>query len=394
MTTDNRWLLPEGIEEVLPPTAAELDRVCRRILDLYASFGYELVIPPLIEHLESLLTGTGEDLELQTFKLTDQLSGRTLGVRADSTPQVVRIDVHNLKRRCPTRLCYLGPVLHTRPTGRGGARELLQTGAELYGSSSRESEAEIIVLMLKTLACAGLKEIHIDLGHVGIYRGITDRLGLAKAQAQILFDILQRKATAELREVIEQWTIPAAAGEALLTVVDLNGDSAVLESASRVLAGQGDEVLRSIEELRQTASLVNRRYPNAPIYFDLAELRGYHYYTGMSFAAYIPGLGQGIAFGGRYDDIGKAFGTARPAIGFSADIRALFGLAARPLHPPRGVFAPVSEDPECQRMIDHLRDQNERVVCALPDQADNAVDHGCDRILIRKEGIWKVRDLG
>lgn len=393
MTTDNRWLLPEGIDEVLPPMAVELDRVCRRILDLYASFGYELVIPPLIEYLESLLTGTGEDLELQTFKLTDQLSGRTLGVRADSTPQVVRIDVHNLKRRCPTRLCYLGPVLHTRPTGRGGARELLQTGAELYGSSSRESEAEIIVLMLKTLECAGLKDIHIDLGHVGIYRGITGRLSLSKAQEQILFDILQRKAVAELREIIKQWAIPVAAGKALLAVVELNGDSAVLESARRNLAGQGDEVLCSIEELRQTALLVKNRYPNAPIYFDLAELRGYHYYTGMSFAAYIPGLGQGIAFGGRYDDIGKAFGTARPAIGFSTDVRALFNLAARPLHPAGGVFAPVFEDPECQRMIDHLREQNERVVCALPDQAGNAADHGCDRILVQEQGLWKVRKL-
>lgn len=393
MTTNNRWLLPEGIEEVLPPMAAELDRVCRRILDLYASFGYELVIPPLIEYLESLLTGTGEDLELQTFKLTDQLSGRTLGVRADSTPQVVRIDVHNLKRRCPTRLCYLGPVLHTRPTGRGGARELLQTGAELYGSSARESEAEIIVLMLKTLECAGLKDIHIDLGHVGIYRGIISRLSLSKTQEQILFDILQRKAAAELREIIKQWAIPAAAGMALLAVVELNGDSTVLESARRTLARQGDGVLCSIEELRQTALLVNNRYPNAPIYFDLAELRGYHYYTGMSFAAYIPGLGQGIAFGGRYDDIGKAFGTARPAIGFSTDIRALFNLAGRPLHPVGGVFAPVSEDPECQRTIDHLREQNERVVCALPDQAGNAVDHGCDRILVQEQGVWKVRKL-
>ena len=394
MTTSNRWLLPEGIEEVLPPMAGQLDRICRRILDLYSSFGYELVIPPLIEYLESLLTGTGEDLELQTFKLTDQLSGRTLGVRADSTPQVVRIDVHNLKRRIPTRLCYLGPVLHTRPVNHGGARELLQTGAELYGSSSRESEAEIIVLMLKTLGCAGLENLHVDLGHVGIYRGITGKLRLTGEQEHILFDTLQRKMVAELRQIIRLWSLPPASGVALLALLDMNGGVEILDAASDVLSGMSDEVLRSIEELQQTARLVNNRYRNAPLYFDLAELRGYHYYTGISFAAYIPDQGQGIAFGGRYDDIGKAFGLARPAVGFSTDVRALYHLAAVPeMARTAGIFAPVSEDPSCQLMIESLRERNEIVLSKLPDQEGDAGEHGCDRILVQEQGEWKVKKL-
>jgi len=393
MSKYNRWLLPEGIDEVLPPQAEQLDILCRNLIDQYIAWGYELVIPPLIEYLESLLTGTGEDLELQTFKVTDQLNGRMMGVRADSTPQVARIDVHNLKRDIPTRLCYLGNVLHTRPDSHGGPRELLQTGAELYGHSGQESEAEILALMLNTLKRAGVKDLHVDLGHVEIYRGITKKLQLTTEQEAIIFDALQRKALAELKNCIDEWSLPANAAELLLNLLDLNGGVEVLDEARQLLRSTGDKVLSSIDELQSLAELVQRQVKNAPLYYDLAELRGYHYYTGMSFAAYVPGQGQGIAFGGRYDDIGSAFGRSRPATGFSTDIKTLFHLVAHPEAEHHGIFAPCSEVPGLNEMITTLREQNETVVCELPGQTGTAKEMGCDRILVLKNGNWKVEPI-
>jgi ATP phosphoribosyltransferase regulatory subunit len=393
MTITNRWLLPEGIDQTLPPKAEQLDKLCREIVDQYLLYGYELVIPPLIEYLESLLTGTGEDLELQTFKLTDQLSGRMMGVRADSTPQIVRIDVHSLKRSLPSRLCYLGPVLHTRPGSHGGPRELLQSGAELYGSSALESDAEIIVLMLQTLKRAGLGNLHVDLGHVGIYRGITAKLALSAAHEALLFDALQRKASAELASIIELWSLPVNISDSIMALIELNGGPEILEDARHLLKNEEADVLRSIDDLQRIAELVTRQYRNAPLFFDLAELRGYHYYTGMSFAAYIPGQGQGIAFGGRYDDIGKAFGQARPATGFSTDIKTLFNLAGQETPVRKGIFAPSSEVPGYHEMIASLREQNEIVICELPGQGGGARELNCDRVLVIEAGTWKVRQI-
>lgn len=393
MSTNNRWLLPEGIEEVLPPQALQLDALCRRLIDLYTSWGYQLVLPPLIEYLESLLTGTGEDLDLQTFKITDQLTGRMMGVRADTTPQMARIDVHNLKRDVPTRLCYMGTVLHTRPSTHGGTRAPLQTGAELYGNDAQECDAEILALMLKTLQSAGVKNIHVDLGHVGIYRGITRCLQLSPGRESVLFDILQKKAVPELQSVIADWSLPVKQADMLRALIELNGDSMVLDEARALLRDAGDEVLRCIDELERIVLLTRRQIKDAPLFFDLAELRGYHYYTGMAFTGYVPAMGQGIAFGGRYDDIGKAFGRAQPATGFSTDVMLLFAMGQAQEAARKGVYAPCSELPGLVDTTERLRAAGEIVINALPGQNGAAQDMDCDRELVLEGGQWKVKKI-
>src|SRR5512138_550080 len=253
MLQNDRWLLPEGIEEVLPPQAEQLEVLRRRLLDLFHVWGYELVIPPLIEYLESLLTGTGNDLDLQTFKLTDQITGRLMGVRADMTPQVARIDAHQLKRDVPSRLCYLGTVLHTRPQGHGATRSPLQVGAELYGHSGIESDIEVLRLMLETLRCVGLGKLHLDLGHVGIYRGFLRQLNVDKADEALLFDALQRKAGAEITEWLSRVDLPAAYRTMIASLADLHGDASVLVEARRVLAGAGAEVQVALDNLEAIA---------------------------------------------------------------------------------------------------------------------------------------------
>ena len=393
MTKNNRWLLPEGIEKILPPHAAQLESLCREVLDLFRVWGYDLVMPPLIEYLDSLLTGTGEDLDLQTFKITDQLSGRSMGLRADMTPQVARIDAHILKSEFPTRLCYLGTVIHTRPGGHGGTRAPLQIGAELHGHAGSESDTEILCLMLKTLKLAGLKNVHVDLGHVGIYKGLLDGLKLNAEQESLLFDALQRKAKAELQALFDEWSLASNAAQMMLSLIDLNGDIAVLDEARQRLAGAGDSVLACLDELEKITSLAKRQLKDAPLYFDLAELRGYHYYTGFTFAAYVPGEGQGIAFGGRYDDVGEAFGRARPATGFSTDVKTVFSLSLRKEEENSAIFARYSEVPGLNEMVESLRKKGEIVIFALPGQSGGASDMGCDRQLDLKDGKWLVVSL-
>ncbi|MEX2523911.1 MAG: ATP phosphoribosyltransferase regulatory subunit [Gammaproteobacteria bacterium] len=393
MTRSNRWLLPEGIEEVLPPDAEALEMLGRRILDQFSAWGYELVMPPLIEYLESLLTATGEDLELQTFKITDQLTGRMMGVRADITPQVARIDINRLQRETPTRLCYIGTVLHARPQGQGKTRAPLQLGAELYGHGGPESDAEIVALMLKTLQLAGIRNAHVDLGHVGIYRHLVQQLELPADREQLLFDALQKKARVEIKKAIDEWKLPGKAGDALLSMNDLHGDAAVLAEARKSLGKLGGEILLCIDNLEQIAEQTQRQVSNAPLFFDLAELRGYHYHTGMMFSAYVPGRGQAVAQGGRYDDIGKAFGHARPATGFSTDIRALYEYLDPETEGKDRIFAPASEVPGLYEAIEVLRSDGECVVCELPGQTGDARVMGCSRELYLDGGRWKVRDI-
>lgn len=393
MTKFNPWLLPEGIEEILPPDAEQLESLCRRVLDHFATWGYELVMPPLVEFLESLLTGTGKDLDLQTFKITDQLTGRMMGIRADITPQVARIDINKLKRDIPTRLCYLGTVLHTRPTDPGGTRAPLQVGAELYGHAGVESDAEIIALMLRTLQVAGIKNVNVDLGHVGIYRGLIKDLDISPEQEAILFDTLQRKATAELKKEIHDWSIPEKAASAFLSLVHLHGRADILDQARDQLKHAGKDIQECIDELQQVTELVQRQVKDATFYFDLAELRGYHYHTGMMFSAYVAGQGQAIANGGRYDDIGRAFGQSRPATGFSTDMKILFELIPRRINEQKRIFAPVSEVPGLYEAIDALREKGEKVICQLPGQNGGGKALGCDRELYLDAGRWKIRDI-
>ena len=383
----NRWLLPEGVEEILPPAAAALEQCSRNIIDQFTRWGYQLVIPPLIEYLDSLLTGTGEDLELQTFKITDLLSGRMMGIRADTTPQVARIDAHNLKQETPTRLCYVGTVLHTRPVCSGGTRSPLQVGAELYGHDGIESDVEILCLMLETLNLVGVTDLHIDLGHVGVFRGLVRQAGLDENRQGRLFGILQRKAVPELRQFLNELSLPDPLAQALLRLPDLHGSEETLEQARELMRDLGDEVNMAIDQLTALTQRVRQRLPDAPLFYDLAELRGYHYHSGVMFAAYVPGHGDGIAFGGRYDDVGESFGRARPATGFSTDLKTLMSLTDSNAIQRTGIFAPCTDDQDLMRMIDELRTQNEIVIMQLPGQTGGA------RELVRKDNRWVVESL-
>lgn len=385
------WLLPEGIEEVLPEQAKRLEQLRRTLLDTYETWGYDLVIPPFIEYLESLLTGTGNDLDLQTFKLTDQLTGRLMGVRADMTPQVARIDAHQLKKDTPTRLCYIGTVLHTRTDGFAGSRSPIQVGAELYGHAGIESDVEVITLMLETLALSGMKTPFIDLGHVGIYRELVKQAGLNKEQESMLFNSLQRKANTEIADSLKEWKLDKNIAQALAALTRLNGDDSVLKEAKSVLSKMGKGVENALTELTQIATVLKQRVPELKVNYDLAELRGYHYHTGTVFAAYVAGQGQAIAQGGRYNDIGEVFGRARPATGFSTDLKTLLSLSIHKNNQLAAIYAPADNDDKLHQAIAELRQQGEKVICALPGQTGNARDMNCDRELIKDGSVWKVK---
>jgi ATP phosphoribosyltransferase regulatory subunit len=393
---DERWLLPVGIDEVLPPQAAEIEALRRRLLDLYTAWGYELVIPPFIDYLDSLLTGTGRDLDLQTFKLTDQLSGRLLGVRADMTPQVARIDAHQLRRESPTRLCYLGTVLHTRTDGFAGTRSPLQIGAEVYGHDGPESDVEILRLVVQTLETAGIASPYLDLGHVGVFRGLAREAGLDRSDELRLFDALQRKAKSELAELIDQAGIRGVVGDMLLALPDLNGDDA-LERAGEALQQAGAPVQAALHRLKQVAEELRRWLPGLPVHFDLAELRGYTYKTGVVFAAFVPSWGLEIARGGRYDDIGSVFGRARPAVGFSTDLKGLIALAepsGAGTPAGDGVLAPWDADPGLRAEVARLRATGRRVIHELPGQSGGAAELGCSERLVRVGDDWQLQRLG
>ena len=319
MDTVVKWVLPEYIEDILPTEAMRIEKLRRKILDLFFANDYELVMPPLLEYTDSLLTGTGHDLELRTFKVVDQLSGRMMGVRADITPQVARIDAHLLNRKGVTRLCYCGSVLHTRPAAPGATREPIQIGAEMYGEAGVAADVEMLELLCEALRLAGVKKARIDIGHVAVFRALIQEIG-SEREAE-LFEALQRKDVAALEELSRR--LPAQTREALLLLPSLYGDVEILGQAEKKLPKLA-EITKAIATLRKLAKACK-----FPASFDLAELRGYHYHSGVVFDAYCD-RGDGaasfpIARGGRYDEVGKAFGRARPATGFSIDLRALAG---------------------------------------------------------------------
>ena len=391
MSTADFWLLPEGIEDMLPPAARHLERLRRDLLDLYESWGYQLVIPPLVEFLESLLTGVGKDLDLQTFKLIDQLSGRLMGVRADMTPQVARIDAHYFsKQDIPTRFCYMGTVLHTRSPGVGNSRSPFQVGAELYGHGGYESDLEVLLLMLETLTVAGVTNVHLDLGHVGIFRNLARQTGLNPPQEEAIFEALQRKALPEIDELLTDYALPAELRELFLALAELNGGEEVLQTAENSLAAADEEVWQALEALHQTAAAIQHRLPELPIHFDLAELRGYRYHTGLVFAAYAPGHGQALAQGGRYDGIVRAFKRSRPATGFSAHLDTLLALAAPRPAPAKAIYAPEADDPALEALVNELRSQRERVIRALPGADPGPKALGCNRMLVTQDDSWVV----
>jgi len=392
MTITNRWLLPEGVEEILPPKAIQLEQLCRTTIDLFSTWGYEFVIPPMIEYLESLLTGTGEDLDLKTFKLTDQLSGRLMGIRADITPQVARIDAHLLKRDTPTRLCYLGSVLHTRPGMSGETRAPLQVGAELYGHAGVASDIEIVKLMLATLKHAGVGQTTIDLGHIGIFRTLSSESSLSVEQQAEVFETLQRKAKDELKSLYKTWNVTDAASKSLLELVDLNGDISILAEANKLFKKQSPDITRYIAEVTVLAESISDQ-TDVSINIDLAELRGYHYHTGMVYTAFVPGEGGGIAFGGRYDDIGSAFGRARPATGFSTDVKSLLKFQDTSDNTLSKIYAPTTDDASLQETINKLRGSGKIVVQELEGQQVTAKEMNCDQQLVLENGEWVARKV-
>ena len=310
-----RWLLPEHIEDILPAEAMRIEILRRSILDLFFKNKFELVMPPLVEFTDSLLTGTGHDLDLRTFKLVDQLSGRMMGVRADITPQVARIDAHLLNRKGVTRLCYCGSVLHARPRSPGATREPILIGAEIYGHAGIQSDLEIQSLLCQALAAAGATGARMDVGHVAVFRSLV-RAGDVGHELEVeLFEALQKKDVPALKILTKRTDAKTRA--ALLLLTELYGDKAVLDVAEKKLP-ELPELQKALTTLRALANACP-----IPVSFDLAELRGYHYHSGVVFDAYCDGVAGAVARGGRYDEVGKAFGRLRPATGFSIELRSL-----------------------------------------------------------------------
>ena len=393
MTSKEHWVLPQGIEEALPEHAARLEVLRRDLLGLYSTWGYELVMPPFIDHIESLLTGTGHDLDLQTLKLVDQVSGRTLGVRADMTPQVARIDAHQLNHDVPTRLCYMGTVLRARPDSFGGTRSPLQVGAELYGHAGVESDVEILGLMLNTFSVAGVENIFVDLGNVDIFKGLAQQAKLDKETEASLFEMLQRKAIPEIEHLLAELSIDNDMRNMLTALAELNGDISMLKTARQQLAKADANVHAAIDYLEKVAELIMARFDNVGFNFDLAELHGYHYQTGVVFAAFVPGSGEAISRGGRYDDIGQIFGRARAATGFSTDLKLLDNLTTRQFKKDNRVFALADADQKLQNKISEIRSQGVCVVEQLSGQSGDAKAMQCNQQLELVDGAWQVIDL-
>ncbi len=380
-----RWLLPEAIEDVLPRDAARIEALRRSLLDEFARHGYQFVIPPLLEYVESLLAASGSDLDLRTFKLVDQLSGRSMGVRADITPQVARIDAHLLNRKGVARLCYSGSVLHTLPAGFNATREPLQIGAELYGHAGLEADIEAIRLLAAALRLCNIAASRFDLGHVAVFRALARQAELKPEAEEDLFGALQGKDVPTVRELVAGLADPVRS--ALLALPELYGDRRVLDRAAQMLPAM-PEIEAALADLRRLADAL----ADLPLSFDLADLRGYHYHSGVAYAAYCDASPGAVALGGRYDDFGRAYGRARPATGFSMDLRELVRLS--PNGAVRGaILAPWPEDDALHAEAVRLRAQGEQVVLALPGHDGTWREAGCDRILVRRGTNWIVESL-
>ncbi len=379
------WLLPDHIADVLPSEARHIEELRRDLLDMARGYGYELVMPPLLEHLESLLTGTGQALNLQTFKLVDQLSGRSMGLRADTTPQVARIDAHLLNRRGVARLCYCGPVLHTRPAGPHATREPLQFGAEIYGHAGPEADLEALLLALDCLKAARLGDFTVDMADVRIVSALLEGVRLDAETLAGVQSALAAKDGAALAELTRDF--PAASRQGLLALPQLYGDAGVLDQAEKLLPP-----LPAVREALASLRWLAGHLEGTALSFDLADLRGYAYYSGVRFAVYAEGASDALLRGGRYDEVGAVFGRKRPAVGFSLDLKALVGVVGpRPLR--AAIRAPWGESAELRAVISRLRSQGETVVCMLPGHESEIDEFHCDRELIQVAGQWFVQAL-
>lgn len=375
------WLLPEYVEDILPAEALGIERLRARLLEIFRVHGYELVIPPFLEYTDSLLTGTGHALGLRTFKLVDQLSGRMMGLRADMTPQVARIDAHLLNREGVARLCYCGTVLHTRPRNLTATREPMQMGAEIYGHATIASDIEIQQLLRAALTACGLADARLDVSHVGVFEAIAKHAGIDEALESELLEAVHAKDRPQVRALTQ--SLHETSRNAFMQLLDLYGGTEVLERAQKSLPAY-PELRAALDDL---AKLLEATGASTSI--DLADLRGYHYHSGIVFAAYHDGLANAIALGGRYDEVGKAFGRARPATGFSLDLREWVRLAPRE---PRSsaILAPYSQDVNLRERIAALRAAGEVVIVDLPGHEQTRAELGCDRQLVLKNGNWEI----
>ena len=387
MAAMRNWLLPEFIEDVLPAEAARIEQLRRKLLDLFKVHGYQYVIPPTLEYLESLITGTGRDLDLATFKVVDQLTGRLMGIRADMTPQAARIDAHMLNQQGVSRLCYAGTVLRTKPDGLARTREPLQLGAELFGHAGIESDIEIQRLMIKALQLLGLEELHIDFSHVAIFEGLVKAGNINADLEQALYVALQSKDKTAVAELAAE--LHVSIQQALVSLTDLNGGIAILEKAESVLP-KLPEIAQALANLSAVASKLSDL--NVQVSFDLGELRGYHYHSGVVFAAYARGYTGPVAMGGRYDEVGIAFGRARPATGFSLDLRGIVSTLA-PANLPKSILAPEGNDKGLLNKIEALRAEGLVVIQALPNSQTNVSELNCDTQLVARDGQWLIETL-
>lgn len=383
-----QWLLPEGIEEVLPERAARLEALRRRLLDVLDRRGFNLVLPPLVEFLDALLTGVGEDLDLQTVKLTDSVSGRLMGVRADHTPQIARIDAHYLRQEGTSRLCYCGSVFRWSPGEIESTREPLQLGAELYGCPDADADAEIVEAMIDVLQAAGVPDIRVHLGHVGVYRALIQWAGLPDSLETDLFDALQRQSRPDVEAILSE--LPEQK-DAFLALLEARGGADVIELTRRGFE-HVPEVAAALSNLAELVDRLGRTLPDVRVSVDLSDLRGYRYHTGTVFNAYTPGYGRALAQGGRYDEIGKAFGRARCATGFSADLRRLLRYDASRTA-GKAILAPADEDGELDAMVRTLRGSGERVIRLLSGESVDQLAGQCDRGLVKTADGWRVEPL-
>jgi len=402
MSVSERWLLPDGVDELLPPEAWSVELMRRSMLDVYSRYGYELVSPPLIEYLESLLTGTGNDLDLQTFKVTDQLTGRMMGVRADITPQVARIDAHLLKTQGISRLCYVDTILHTRPAHMLTNRSPLQIGCELFGEEGQAADIEIISLMLETLNIANIEGIHIDLAHVGIYRGLIESATFDSNTEEKVFEALSRKSIPELEALASSVSDNE---EIILLIRDIANLSGGVDALDKIRARveklalvSAAKIIDAIDELQSISAQIRQRFSNIEIGFDFCELRGYNYHTGILFSAFCLGYGHALAKGGRYNNIGKGFGSndeqaARPATGFSADLKALqrVSVAKNEQMKPASILAPAGNDESLLKKIAQLR-KTTRVIQVLGNKVSDE-SYGCQQRLVLESGEWQLKEI-
>ncbi len=376
---------------MLPEQAQVVEHLRRQILDLYNIWGYDLVIPPMIEFTESLLSGSGSDLDLMTFRVTDQLSGRLMGIRADITPQTARMDAHSLRRQGPSRLCYAGTVLHTRPRGPLESRTPISIGVELFGEGALPADIEVIELFLQTLKTSGVNQVHLDVGHVDIFRGLLAGSNLNSDSESRLFELLQRKASAELSDWINLNISDKKLRSWLKALPDLAGSIEVIGAAKKALKGAPIAVMQAIDELEKVVDSVAKT--GVSIHIDLGELPGYHYHTGIVFAGYVQGYGKALGNGGRYDHVGEAFGRARPATGFAFDLKSLVAQGQRTKSTIAGIFVPYTSDTECHHQVAVLRSQGNRVVQGFQDQIVDLVELKCDRQLINNDGKYVIQSV-